>query len=422
MGVKIKKKGRQWYIFINYKGRRKAKKVGSREAAEKVKREIEARLALGDVSCLKPEEKSELPTFKQYSETWTKHYAEVECKYSTAYGYKLLLKRHLVPEFGAFKLDHISREHVKEFAARLAAKGLARNSVRRAVTLLTGILNAALDDRLIDRNPAVRILSSRQGQTEKFRPTPLTPSEQADLLKKARAESLEQYALLLVGLRAGLRRGEMVALQWGDIQFGADDTDADRFIEVKRNYVYGRFTSPKSHRSRRVDLSGELRRTLLELQDERLLKAFSSGKSAITQDFVFPSKTGGVLDPDNMTRDRFLPLLQAAGIRAIRFHDLRHTFGARLIAAGAPLNYVKEQMGHSSIQVTVDTYGHLIPGVGERYVDRLDAKTSPQQSATQAQPASKPQETDAVQVTEMIGSGGEDRTPDLGIMRPSLYH
>jgi integrase len=123
-----------------------------------------------------------------------------------------------------------------------------------------------------------------------------------------------------------------------------------------------------------------------------------------------------------MIRDRFLPTLRAAGIRAIRFHDLRHTFGAMLIAAGAPLNYVKEQMGHASIQVTVDTYGHLIPGVGERYVDRLDSKTSPQQSATQAQPTSDPERPDSLQVTEMIGSGGEDRTPDLGIMRPSLYH
>jgi len=363
-------------------------------------------------------DKSELPTFQEYSDTWTKQYAEVECKYSTVYGYKLLLKRHLVPEFGAFKLDHISREHVKQFAARLAGKGLSRNSVRRAVTLLTGILNAALDDRLIERNPAVRILSSRQGQEEKFRPTPLTPSEQAALLKTARAESLEQFALHLVGLR----RGEIVALQWGDIQFGADDSNGDRFIEVKRNYVYGRFTSPKSHRSRRVDLSVELRRTLLELQDEKLLKAFSAGKSTIAQDFVFPSKTGGVLDPDNMIRDRFLPTLQAAGIRAIRFHDLRHTFGAMLIAVGAPLNYVKEQMGHASIQVTVDTYGHLIRGVGERYVDRLDSKISPQQSATQPQPTPEPDHTELVQVTEMIGSGGEDRTPDLGIMRPSLYH
>jgi integrase len=239
------------------------------------------------------------------------------------------------------------------------------------------------------------------------------------LLKAARTESLDRYALLLIALRAGLRRGEVVALQWGDFQFGTDDATVARYIEVRRNYVYGRFTTPKGHKSRRVDMSSELRATLLELRDARLLKAFAGGESSITKAFVFPSATGGVLDPDNMIRDRFLPNLEAAGIRAVRFHDLRHTFGAMLIAAGAPLNYVKEQMGHASIQVTVDTYGHLIPGVGERYVDRLDSATSPQQSATPAQPVAQPDEPESLQVIALIGSGGENRTPDLGIMRPS---
>jgi hypothetical protein len=126
----------------------------------------------------------------------------------------------------------------------------------------------------------------------------------------------------------------------------------------------------------------------------------------------------GVLDPDNMTRDGFLPTLQTAGIRAIRSPDLRHTFGAMLIAAGVARNYVREQMGHASIRVTVDTYGHLIPGVRERYVGRLDFKTSPQQSATQAQPTQEAGEEECLEVVELIGSGGEDRTPDLGIMRP----
>jgi len=422
MGVKVRKRNGKWYVVIDYHGRRKSKCVGTREAAERVKREIEARLALGDVGFLKAEHKPSLPTFKEYSEKWTKRYAEVECKYSTVYGYKLLLNRHLVPEFGQLELDRISREHVKDLAARLAGMGLSRNSVRRVISLLAEILNAALDDRLIERNAAARILRSRKDKEEKFQPSPLTPDEQTKLLNAARAESLERYALLLVALRTGLRRGEVVALQWGDIQFGADDTNVSRFIEVRRNYVYGRFTSPKSHRSRRVDMSAELRRTLLELRDTRLLEAFAAGKSSIAEEFVFPSSTGGVLDPDNMIRDCFLPTLQAAGIRAIRFHDLRHTFGAMLIATGAPLNYVKEQLGHASIQITVDTYGHLIPGVGERYVDRLDSETSQQLSATQAQPAPEPDESESLQVVGIVGSGGEDRTPDLGIMRPSLYH
>jgi integrase len=231
------------------------------------------------------------------------------------------------------------------------------------------------------------------------------------------------YALHLVALRAGLRRGEIVGLQWGDIQFGTDDLDSARFIEVKRAFVYGQRTGPKSRRHRRVDMSIELRRTLIELCDAKLLTAFSQGKSSIAEEFVFPSKTGGYLDADNMIRDRFLPTPERVGIRSVRFHDLRHTFGALLIASGAPLNYVKEQIGRSSIQVTVDVYGKLIPGVGEKYVDRLDSvgKTA-QPSATQAQPVASHEGQEHAEVVQIIGSGGEDRTPDLGIMRPSLYH
>ncbi len=88
---------------------------------------------------------------------------------------------------------------------------------------------------------------------------------------------------------------------------------------------------------------------------------------------------------NNFSERVFKPLLARAGLRRIRFHDLRHTFGSLLIQAGASLAYVRDQMGHSSIQVTVDIYGHLIPGANVAFVDKLDALTSPQQSATQPQ-------------------------------------
>ena len=80
------------------------------------------------------------------------------------------------------------------------------------------------------------------------------------------------------------------------------------------------------------------------------------------------------------------PALEKAGLRRFRFHDFRHTFGSLLIQDGTSLAYVKEPMGHSSIQITVDTYGHLIPGADISWVDRLDSTTSPQPSATAAQP------------------------------------
>lgn len=95
-------------------------------------------------------------------------------------------------------------------------------------------------------------------------------------------------------------------------------------------------------------------------------------RAAILQQLVFPSQDGRILDPDNLYHRYFVPVLKKSGIRKIRLHDLRHTFGSLLLQNGASLVYVKDQMGHSSIQVTVDTYGHLVPGADVSYVDRLD--------------------------------------------------
>ena len=109
---------------------------------------------------------------------------------------------------------------------------------------------------------------------------------------------------------------------------------------------------------------------------------------------------------------------------------MRPTFGSILIQHGASLAYVKDQMGHSSIQVTVDTYGHLIPGADVSWVDRLDAEVgqpkpsqqqpNQQQNATQAQQPAPETDSDLAHHIERFGGGGWTRTNDLGIMRPSL--
>jgi integrase len=200
---------------------------------------------------------------------------------------------------------------------------------------------------------------------------------------------------------------------------------------VQHNYVRRQHTDTKSRKARRVDMSRGLRRALLKLRDERLVKAYANDKEDILDDYVFPSVEGGILDPDNLYHRYFRPVLTAAGIRKIRLHDLRHTFGSQLILKGASLLYVKEQMGHSSIQVTADIYGHLIPAAETRYVDRLDElpqeancgekqKNAAHESAS---PAQVPQNRDTAissEVADLVGGGGWTRTSDLRIMRPSL--
>ncbi len=105
--------------------------------------------------------------------------------------------------------------------------------------------------------------------------------------------------------------------------------------------------------------------------------------------------------------------MEKAGLRRIRFHDLRHTFGSQLIQSGASLVYARDQMGHSSIRVTADIYAHLIPGANVEAIDRLDSETSPQPNATYTQPAVGTEEGNAVEVVEKNGEPSGSRTPNL---------
>jgi len=119
MSVKIKKCGSKWYVYVNFHGRRKNRAVGTREAAEKVRRELEARLALGDATFLSASQQR-VPTFQTYAEQWLKTYADVHCKPSTPRSYEQLLRVHVTPRFGSKLLTDMRREDVKRFLAELS--------------------------------------------------------------------------------------------------------------------------------------------------------------------------------------------------------------------------------------------------------------------------------------------------------------
>jgi integrase len=143
--------------------------------------------------------------------------------------------------------------------------------------------------------------------------------------------------------------------------------------------VRGIITTPKNHQRRRADMSAQLS-VLAALRLQQRQRALKAGKGA--SEIVFPSTDGTLLDEANV-RHMFYRILEKAQLRRIRFHDLRHTFASLLIQQGESLAYVRDQLGHKSIQITVDVYGHLVPGGNRAAVDRLD---DAQPSATPAQP------------------------------------
>lgn len=219
------------------------------------------------------------------------------------------------------------------------------------------------------------------------------------------------------------RQGELLALQWNDVNL------TGRFCEVRRNFTHGRLTTPKSGESRRVDLSRELTATLEALQLDRQLEAATQGQDAAPP-WVFCDRQGKPFH-QNWVRLRFFRLLKGAGVRQVRFHDLRHTFASLLLQNGESPVYVKEQTGHCSIQITVDQSGHLIPGGNVRAVDRLDTGVEERplvaESATSLQPAtvfpgplSSDQPKSPVVTRKVSGVDDGFRTRDLRIHNPAL--
>jgi integrase len=220
MGVKIRKRGGKWYVFVNYNGRRKAKCVGaSRELAQQVRRQLEAKLALGDLALFDSAEKA--LTFGAYADQWLKDHARVECKTSTADGYAGVIEQYLRPRFGNRSLDQIKRDDIKAMINDLIAKELSRNTVRNALCVIRGIFNEAIEAGIVEVNPAARLgRFTRTAKAAEVKGISLTPAEAEQFLQAAKEICPEYHPLFLMALRAGLRRGELVAVQWGDIQFG----------------------------------------------------------------------------------------------------------------------------------------------------------------------------------------------------------
>jgi integrase len=434
MGVTIRKKHDMWYVFINHMGKRKSKCIGTdHRAAEQVKRVMEAKLSLGDLGILAVE-KNSMPTFEDYSKQWLDHYARLECKTSTHRSYEQLLRLHVTPRFGKKRLNEITRESVKQFASDLSRQRMvdkktgadqsrfSRNSLRLILNALRSVLNAAVEDGLIHANPATKVGRFAKSEKPTHKASAMTRREAERFLEAVQEVCPDWYPFFLTALRAGLRRGELIALKWGDIQFGASENASDRYIFVQQNWVLNEFTSPKSRESRRVDLSRQLRRVLFSLYDRRFAAAQAEGHMSIADDLVFPSQAGTPQTPDNIAVRYMQPALTKAGLRKFRLHDLRHTFGSLLIQDGASLAYVKEQMGHSSIQITVDTYGHLVPGADISWIDRLDGNERTHVNAPPAHPDEVDNEENSSQVVGIIWLPPRDSNPDMLIQSQLSYH
>jgi integrase len=164
-----------------------------------------------------------------------------------------------------------------------------------------------------------------------------------------------------------MRLGELLGLQWGDVDLHG------KFIRVNRSYTLGRLTPTKTGKIRRVDISNQLLHTVKALHVAPKKAALKSGVGEVVETIFH---RGGKHVEQNHIRRVFKRLPVKAELRKIRLHDIRHTFASLFLSNGASPVYVKGQLGHTSIQMTVDIYGHLIPSSNREMVNRLDSQPS----------------------------------------------
>jgi integrase len=368
MGVKVREKPPAsgiWWIFIDHQNRRKAKKIGKdRKLAEQVAKKVEARLTLGDMGLLEDEEEKDVPTFKSYADTWIDVTVPATCKPSTAKDYRHFLNNHVLPVLGKMPVTEINKLTIKTLLMDKGKSGLSPSAVNYIKSAVSGVLNLAVDDGVITSNPALRLGKAVKTKTTQEAIDPLTREELSLLLDTIRQQFPKRYPFALTLARTGMRLGEALALQWDDIDFHRG------FIKIQRNFHKGKIVTPKNGKSRRVDMSKQLTEVLLDLKRTMKIEAVKNGWGAMPK-WVFINGKCGMLDGDNW-RKFFYKALEKAGVRRIRIHDIRHTYASLLIQAGESLAYVRNQLGHCSIKVTVDIYGHLVPGANRAAVDRLD--------------------------------------------------
>ena len=281
----------------------------------------------------RPQEPSRTETVAAFQSVFLEA-ADAANKYSTTKAKRQVLRDHIVPALGHLDLADVTYAVVEDFKHSLLQppKNLAPKTANNVLTTLRRMLNIAVKRGVIAAAPPVEWLKVDQ--------------DDFDFLTFDEAAALEDAAdelfrpMIVMALRTGMRQGELLGLRWSDV-----DLKAGRIV-VRHAFVHGRSTSPKSRKPREIPIADDLRIVLPTHRRE--LGAY-----------VFCDAKGKHLTP-GACKWPLYHACEAAGLRRIGWHVLRHTFASHLVMRGVPIKYVQELMGHSTIQMTM-RYAHLSP-------------------------------------------------------------
>jgi integrase len=332
-------------------GQRKTRYVTFRGTRDDAKRELTRLLAASDTGTL-PEPTA--MTVGAYISEWLGNAHEQSPKTLERYGE--LARCQIIPHLGDYHLQKLRPEHVQGWHSALLKTGLSPRTVGHAHRLLRLVLNAAVKNGVLTRNVAGvhRPPKVEDGEIEILSP------EQISTVR-ARLEGHTLLPIVELALATGMRRGELLGLQWGDVDLDAGTLRVERSLEETKSGL--RPKPPKTKRGRRnVSLPSEAVAMLRAHKAQRMRLRLNIGMGALPDDEpVFCNIEGRALNPHAVSR----AWRRAIGREGSSFHALRHTHVSILIAAGVDILTISRRLGHSKATITLDTYGHIIGGADE---------------------------------------------------------
>jgi integrase len=274
--------------------------------------------------------------------------------------YEMMTRRHLVPHVGSVRLSKLAPMHLQTMLATMERRGASPRLRQLALSILSRAVRVAVRWQMLPRNPADAVTPPHVSRPEIH---PLTIEQVVILMDAAHDDRL--YALYVLAVGTGLRQGELLGLQWLDVDLvGGVLHVCHQLHEVNSGRLWlGDLKTAKA--KRRVDLPALAVEALREHRQRMLAEGHPHG-------FVFCDTDGGPIRKSNLTRRSFHPLLRRAGLPHIRFHDLRHTHATLLLSQGVHPKVVQERLGHAVIGLTLDTYSHTLPSMGREAAAKLD--------------------------------------------------
>ncbi|GIO33758.1 site-specific integrase [Paenibacillus albilobatus] len=367
-----KAKKNPWY-FVFYTGeikngvRERIKRRGfkTKKAAEAAEAETRTSLNKGDY--FEPSK----TLFKDYIAEWLKNRRNLSPE--TVELYENNLRLYINPSLGHIPLSKLNAQHIEDFLTTMEEKGLGEWSIKRAFSILNAALNSAVTKDLILKNPANKV--EKPKVTRKSMQV-WEPVFTFDFLAKTKGKSRYWIAIYLA-IMTGMRQGEILGLRWSDIDFENKSLHIQQTVTKRRRIKDGAKT-PSSIRS--VALSTDTIEKLKEHRSIILQERLFYGEEYQNNDLVVCTATGGPATARNIYRawERFLEKHKAPHIT---FHDLRHTHVAMMIKQGVHMKVISERLGHSSISVTMDIYGHLLPNMQSDAAEQMD-KLNPKLTTT----------------------------------------